>query len=209
MDAAHLVQAAFLSCLWCFSRIFIQRGNRNPHATQLSKPQKYQLIDGVRYVKELNRIVSAYLDLAENRAQRGIVTTMTEWVAFLNRFLEISDYPILADRGKVTALEAKLKAEAGIRGFPRAARQGIYFRFRPRNQTYPGQKEERKRAGSTVKSAGKTMSWDCAAPHSGLGFTPNSSLQHFPHAWQRTDTRHQPDSGPGSRVYPVLLGGGG
>ena len=64
------------------------------------------------HVKELNRIVSAYLDLAENRAQRGIVTTMAEWVDFLNRFLELSDYPILIDKGKVTALEAKLKAEA-------------------------------------------------------------------------------------------------
>jgi hypothetical protein len=63
------------------------------------------------HVKELNRIVSAYLDLAENRAQRGIVTKMAEWVAFLNRFLELSNYPILEDKGKVSALEAKLKAE--------------------------------------------------------------------------------------------------
>ena len=63
------------------------------------------------HIKELNRIVSAYLDLAENRAERGIVTTMIDWVEFLNRFLELSDYPILADNGKVTALEAKLKAE--------------------------------------------------------------------------------------------------
>ena len=37
---------------------------------------------------------------------------MAEWVDFLNRFLELSDYPILIDKGKVTALEAKLKAEA-------------------------------------------------------------------------------------------------
>jgi hypothetical protein len=63
------------------------------------------------HVKELNRIVSAYLDLAENRAQRGIVTRMTEWVTFLNRFLELSNYPILQDKGKVSALEAKLKAD--------------------------------------------------------------------------------------------------
>ena len=63
------------------------------------------------HIKELNRIVSVYLDLAENRAERGIVTTMTEWAGFLNRFLELSDYPILEDKGKVTALEAKLKAE--------------------------------------------------------------------------------------------------
>ncbi len=63
------------------------------------------------HVKELNRIVSAYLDLAENRAQRGIVTRMAEWVKFLNDFLKLSDYPILQDKGKVSTLEAKLKAE--------------------------------------------------------------------------------------------------
>jgi hypothetical protein len=63
------------------------------------------------HVKELNRIVSAYLDLAENRAERGILTKMTDWVGFLNRFLELSNYPILQNKGKVSALEAKLKAE--------------------------------------------------------------------------------------------------
>ena len=64
------------------------------------------------HIKELNRLVSAYLDLAENRAEREITTTMADWVEFLNRFLELSRYPILLDNGKVTALEAKLKAEA-------------------------------------------------------------------------------------------------
>lgn len=63
------------------------------------------------HLRELNRIVSAYLDLAENRAERGIVTTMQDWVNFLNQFLELSQYPILQDKGKVSALEAKLKAE--------------------------------------------------------------------------------------------------
>lgn len=63
------------------------------------------------HIKELNRIVSAYLDLAENRAERGIVTNMQEWVQFLNQFLELSQYPILQDKGKISALEAKLKAE--------------------------------------------------------------------------------------------------
>jgi len=64
------------------------------------------------HIKELNRLVSAYLDLAENRAEREIITTMAEWVDFLNRFLELSNYPILLDSGKVTAEEAKLKAES-------------------------------------------------------------------------------------------------
>jgi len=63
------------------------------------------------HIKELNRIVSAYLDLAENRAARGITTNMQEWIMFLNQFLELSQYPILQDNGKVSALEAKLKAE--------------------------------------------------------------------------------------------------
>lgn len=64
------------------------------------------------HIQELNRIVSAYLDLAENRAQRGILMKMPDWAAFLNSFLELSSYPILTDKGKVTALEAKLKAES-------------------------------------------------------------------------------------------------
>jgi hypothetical protein len=63
------------------------------------------------HIKELNRIVSAYLDLAENRAQRGIATKMTDWVCFLHDFLALSNYPILQDKGKVSALEARLKAE--------------------------------------------------------------------------------------------------
>jgi hypothetical protein len=63
------------------------------------------------HIKELNRVVSAYLDLAENRAERGITTTMQEWIQFLNHFLELSQYPILQDKGTISALEAKLKAE--------------------------------------------------------------------------------------------------
>jgi len=64
------------------------------------------------HLKELERLVSAYLDLAENRAQRKIVMNMEDWVGYLDRFLELSDYPILRNKGKVSALEAKLKAEA-------------------------------------------------------------------------------------------------
>lgn len=63
------------------------------------------------HVKELNRIVSAYLDLAESRAERGILMKMADWIAFLHGFLDLSNYPILQDKGTVSALEAKLKAE--------------------------------------------------------------------------------------------------
>jgi hypothetical protein len=63
------------------------------------------------HIKELNQIVSAYLDLAENRAQRQILMKMEDWSQFLHGFLELSEYPILKDKGRVSALEAKLKAE--------------------------------------------------------------------------------------------------
>lgn len=64
-----------------------------------------------QHVTELNRIVSAYLDLAENNAQRGIAFNMQQWVKFIDGFLELSNYPILKDKGRVSMLEAKLKAE--------------------------------------------------------------------------------------------------
>ncbi len=63
------------------------------------------------HIQELNRIVSAYLDLAENRAKRGMLTTMEDWISFMDGFLELSKYPILLDKGTVSMLEAKLKAK--------------------------------------------------------------------------------------------------
>ncbi len=63
------------------------------------------------HIDELNRIVSAYLDLAENQAKRQIASRMEDWAKFLHGFLELSKYPILKDNGRVSALEAKLKAE--------------------------------------------------------------------------------------------------
>jgi hypothetical protein len=70
-----------------------------------------------QHLKELNRIISAYLDLAENRAERLIAMTMADWISFLNNFLELSSYPILDDQGSVSALEAKLKAETEFEAF--------------------------------------------------------------------------------------------
>ena len=70
-----------------------------------------------QHISELNRIVSAYLDLAENNAQRGIAFSMQQWASFLEKFLELSNYPILNDKGRVSMLEAKLKAEAEFEKF--------------------------------------------------------------------------------------------
>jgi len=50
-------------------------------------------------------------DYAENRAKRQILMKMTDWIEILHNFLELSKYPILQDKGKVNALQTKLKAE--------------------------------------------------------------------------------------------------
>jgi len=63
------------------------------------------------HVKELNRIVSAYLDLAENNAARQQLMFMKDWVEFLNKFLDLSNYPILTNKGAISHFEAKIKAE--------------------------------------------------------------------------------------------------
>ena len=65
--------------------------------------------------KELNqmqRIVSAYLDMAELQAERNIPMTMEDWEKRLNGFLELWDSEILQDAGKVTAALAKKHAES-------------------------------------------------------------------------------------------------
>ena len=64
-----------------------------------------------KHIKALNRLVSAYLDLAEDRAERMIPTTMNDWIGILNNFLNVAQYPVLQDTGRISALEAKVKAE--------------------------------------------------------------------------------------------------
>ena len=61
-------------------------------------------------VSELNQISNAFLDLAENRADRQLITTMAEWKEQLERFMAMYSYEVLEDAGKVTAEEAKEKA---------------------------------------------------------------------------------------------------
>jgi hypothetical protein len=69
------------------------------------------------HIQELNRIVSAYLDLAENNAIRQQVMRMEDWRKFLVGFLQLSNYPILNHAGTVTQFEAKLKAEQEFEKF--------------------------------------------------------------------------------------------
>ncbi len=63
-------------------------------------------------IKFLNRIVTMYLDYAENQAERGIPMTMSDWSDKLNAFLKFNDADILQDAGKITAEIAKSFAES-------------------------------------------------------------------------------------------------
>ena len=62
-------------------------------------------------LKELERIVSMYLDYAENQAKRQIAMKMQDWVDKLDAFLNFNDYQILKDAGKMSAEVAKKLAE--------------------------------------------------------------------------------------------------
>ena len=62
-------------------------------------------------MRTLERIVSAYLDLAEDRAERHIPMTMEDWSKRLDLFLMADDREVLQDSGKITAAIAKSKAE--------------------------------------------------------------------------------------------------
>ena len=63
-------------------------------------------------LESLGRIVNAYLDLAEDRAQRKIPMTMEDWAKRLDLFLEFDEREILQDSGKVTARIARDYAES-------------------------------------------------------------------------------------------------
>lgn len=52
-------------------------------------------------LSDLNRIVTMYLDFAENQARRRKTMTMTQWIERLDAFLAFNDHAILADAGKV------------------------------------------------------------------------------------------------------------
>ncbi|MYB59054.1 MAG: virulence RhuM family protein [Gemmatimonadetes bacterium] len=63
-------------------------------------------------LESLGRIVNAYIDLAEDRAQRKIPMTMEDWSKRLDIFLEAFDRQILKDSGQVSAEIAKAHAES-------------------------------------------------------------------------------------------------
>jgi hypothetical protein len=81
------------------------------------KIQKFDVSIAKNYLTEfemqqLQRLVSAYLDIAEDMAMRHIPMTMQDWETRLNGFIQATDRAVLQDAGKVTAEIAKVHAEA-------------------------------------------------------------------------------------------------
>ena len=81
------------------------------------KIQKFDVVVAENYLTEnemvqLQRLVSAYLDVAEDMALRQIPMTMQDWETRLNRFIAATDREILQDAGKVTAEIAQAHAES-------------------------------------------------------------------------------------------------
>lgn len=81
------------------------------------KIQKFDVSVAKNYLTDyelaqLQRLVNAYLDIAEDMALRQIPMTMADWEERLNRFIAATDREVLQDAGKVTAEIAKTHAES-------------------------------------------------------------------------------------------------
>ncbi len=92
-------------------------GLTNWESAPHGKIYKYDVTVAKNYLSEfelsqMQRIVSAYLDMAEMQAMRKIPMTMADWEQRLSGFLTLWDREILQDAGKVTAELAKAHAES-------------------------------------------------------------------------------------------------
>lgn len=62
-------------------------------------------------IRELNRVVTMYLDFAENMASRHRQMRMVDWIERLDSFLEFNEYSVLKNQGRISAKRAKKIAE--------------------------------------------------------------------------------------------------
>lgn len=105
------------------AEVIVERANaEKPHmglttwkAAPDGKIQESDVVIAKNYLSEfemgqLNRMVTAYLDYAENMAARNIPMTMHDWETRLNAFIQMFEYGLLKDAGKVSAEIARLHA---------------------------------------------------------------------------------------------------
>lgn len=62
-------------------------------------------------LEDMGRIVNSFLDLAEDMAKRHIPMTMEDWAKRIDKFLDLTDRPVLTDAGHISAEQAKEYAE--------------------------------------------------------------------------------------------------
>jgi hypothetical protein len=82
-----------------------------------TRPNKSEVIIAKNYLTEkelavLNRIVSAYFDLAEVQAMKHVPMNMADWMKRIDYFIEFNNYDLLESAGKVSHIEAETKALA-------------------------------------------------------------------------------------------------
>ena len=75
-----------------------------------------------KQIRQLERAVSGYFDYIEDLIERENTFTMEEFAASVNEFLAFRRYNILPDKGRISASEAKRKAEAEYDAFNRTQR---------------------------------------------------------------------------------------
>lgn len=113
-------------------------------------------------LESLGRIVNAYLDLAEDRAQRKIPMSMEDWAKRLNQFLEFNEREILQNAGRISADVAKSHAESEFEKYRiiqdrlfesdfdkslKQLEQQITSRDLPTNEDYSAVKKRKKKKG--------------------------------------------------------------
>jgi hypothetical protein len=99
-----------------FNRVDARKPNMGVMSFQGSALRKSEVIIGKNYLNEeelemLNRIVTAYLEFAELRAKRREPMRMVDWISKLDDFLRLSDHEVLTHAGKISADQARQKAE--------------------------------------------------------------------------------------------------
>ena len=67
---------------------------------------------GKSELQQLQLTVTAFLDIAENRANRGLLTTMAQWLGLMDGYLDLNEYPKLQNAGKISKKTADTKALA-------------------------------------------------------------------------------------------------
>ena len=65
-----------------------------------------------KQIRQLERTVTSYFDYIENQIERQNPFTMEQFAASVDKFLTFNDYKILPDKGRISAAQAKAKAES-------------------------------------------------------------------------------------------------